>query len=68
MSKVLKSGWGYWDVSFYPYGGCFRRATADIPLTEVIEPVGKQEVRVSFLNSANAKVTAVVKLEAIAEV
>jgi hypothetical protein len=29
----LKAGWGYWDVSQYPRGGCFRRLTEDTELT-----------------------------------
>lgn len=22
----IKAGFGYWDVTIYPYGGCFKRA------------------------------------------
>ena len=25
----LKKGWGYWDVTSFPHGGCFRRASED---------------------------------------
>lgn len=25
-SAVLKAGYGYWDVTYYPYGGCFARS------------------------------------------
>jgi len=27
---TLKKGWGYWDVTFYPHGGSFHRATEDM--------------------------------------
>src|ERR1700676_4489447 len=30
---LLLSGWGYWDVTSYSRGGCFRRASADMPVT-----------------------------------
>ena len=30
-THTLKKGWGYWDVTHYPFGGCFRRAMADTP-------------------------------------
>lgn len=33
---TAKKGWGYWDVTHYPYGGCFRRFTEDTPV-RVIE-------------------------------
>ena len=29
-THVLKEGWGYWDVSKYPYGGDFRRGSAAV--------------------------------------
>jgi hypothetical protein len=28
---TLKKGCGYWDVTNYPRGGCFRRAAEDMP-------------------------------------
>jgi hypothetical protein len=27
---TLKKGWGYWDVTHYPYGGSFHRADKDM--------------------------------------
>jgi hypothetical protein len=27
---TLKKGCGYWDVTKYPHGGCFRRAAEDM--------------------------------------
>lgn len=32
---TLLEGWGYWDVTNYPYGGCFRRAAEDTPVTVI---------------------------------
>ena len=37
--KRIKEGYGYWKIDDYPLGGCFRRAGAPIPLTELKEPV-----------------------------
>jgi hypothetical protein len=27
---VLPTGYGYWDLSQHPWGGCFRRATQEL--------------------------------------
>ena len=27
---TLKKGWGYWDVTSFPYGGSFRRAIEEM--------------------------------------
>lgn len=35
MKATIKQGCGYWDVTVYPMGGCFRRAQAPVELTEV---------------------------------
>lgn len=32
---IIKSGWGYFDTTKYPLGGCFKRATTDISGTIV---------------------------------
>ena len=29
LTMILPKGTGYYDVTEYPYGGCFRRAAAD---------------------------------------
>jgi hypothetical protein len=29
---IVRSGWGYWDLSQYPRGGCFRRLVEDTTL------------------------------------
>jgi hypothetical protein len=36
---ILKSGWGYWDVSKYPYGGHFGRASKDTQCETIDGPV-----------------------------
>lgn len=28
-TATLLKGWGYWDTTHYPYGGCFKRSTED---------------------------------------
>jgi len=30
QTVTLKKGWGYWDVTHYPYGGSFHRADQDM--------------------------------------
>lgn len=30
---VVRQGWGYWDVTSYPYGGCFKRASSAFIVT-----------------------------------
>ena len=27
---TIAAGAGYWDITSYPYGGCFRRASVDV--------------------------------------
>lgn len=35
--KVIKAGYGYWEVDHYPIGGCFRRAASGgEPIVEVL--------------------------------
>ena len=36
----IKAGYGYWDATQYPVGGCFRRAekTAGLPVVAQGEP------------------------------
>lgn len=36
MAQVLLKGYGYYDITAYPYGGCFRRVAEDTPV-EIIE-------------------------------
>lgn len=31
----IKAGCGYWDVTYYPKGGCFKRAKESILLSDV---------------------------------
>jgi hypothetical protein len=30
-SAIILAGWGYWDITHYPYGGCFRRTYQATP-------------------------------------
>lgn len=48
-THVLGAGCGYYDVTSYPYGGCFRRANEDTPVT-LVPGRGQygDEVRVVF--------------------
>jgi hypothetical protein len=39
---TVGAGWGYWDLSQYPRGGCFRRLTEDTTL--VVETVHQGEL------------------------
>ena len=32
-THYVKKGHGYWDISQFPIGGAFRRATEDLPYT-----------------------------------
>ena len=47
-NATVLEGWGYLDVTHYPYGGCFRRAKEDTPviLLETLE--GRHETKVRF--------------------
>lgn len=46
----------YWDVTKYPYGGDFRRATEDRPILQILEEVGCRETRVKMLDGSIAVV------------
>lgn len=49
--RILRAGWGYWDVTEYTYGGCFRRPKVDLPVTIIPGHVAHpDEVRVRFEN------------------
>jgi len=37
---IIKKGYGYWDTTHYPYGGCFHRAKEDTSI-QVGKPSGK---------------------------
>lgn len=32
-TRTARQGYGYWDLTHYPHGGCFRRLTADTLVT-----------------------------------
>ena len=55
MKAVLLSGWGYWDTTHYPYGGCFRRAAADETVT-VLGPGGKRPAQERKIQFADGRV------------
>jgi hypothetical protein len=38
---TVGAGWGYWDLSQYPRGGCFRRLVEDTTLTVDTEHQGE---------------------------
>jgi len=55
----IKPGCGFWDVTCYPYGGCFKRCPAaplPVRVVEVVRQYGDRvgsprEVKVEALNS-----------------
>jgi len=49
---ILKAGYGYWDVTSFPYGGCFRRAAQNTPV-EVTEDMGIKYGYKAKLNGAD---------------
>jgi hypothetical protein len=63
LMRFIKDGYGYWDTTYYPYGGDFNRAVGNVPITEILEEVGRRETRVKLANGH----TAVVKNEFIGE-
>lgn len=63
MKATLQEGWGYWDTTSYPYGGSFRRATADVEV-EVIGPAGKYPTRERAIKFADGR-TGVAELRAM---
>ncbi len=42
MTHVMKVGYGYWDVTSYPYGGCFRRCQTAFGVTLVPDRCGSK--------------------------
>jgi hypothetical protein len=38
---TVGAGWGYWDLTQYPRGGCFRRLTEDTALVVDTEHQGE---------------------------
>lgn len=63
QTATLKAGWGYWDTTYYPYGGCFRRASEDTQVV-VIEKAGKYPERERKVKFADGR-TGVVELRAM---
>lgn len=50
--RFIKQGYGYWDVTKYPYGGDFRRAKDNTPIKEVLEDVGRYETKVRLFDGS----------------
>jgi hypothetical protein len=59
---TLKKGCGYWDVTKYPRGGCFRRAAEDMPGRVVSGPANLygagMEYSVTWEDGASAVIPA----------
>lgn len=66
MTAVLKAGFGYWDVTTYPKGGCFKRAKERTPVTikEVTETYSDGKPR-EYLVAINGTETACVGSDAL---
>ncbi len=49
MNKyILQKGWGYWDVTRYPYGGDFKRAKEEMPVEIIGEGTKPDEKKIQF--------------------
>jgi len=48
MTAILKSGWGYYDVTDYPFGGCFRRASQDTCVEVIGDAHRPDQQRIQF--------------------
>ena len=35
QTGTLLKGYGYWETTRYPVGGCFRRAVEDTPISDI---------------------------------
>ena len=42
---TVREGWGYWDLTHYPSGGCLRRSTEDTTLAVDTEHAGELHCR-----------------------
>lgn len=66
MNKAIGKGWGFWDVTHYPYGGNFDRAQDNLAIVENLGPAGRYPKLESKVRLADNRL-AVVKNEAIIE-
>ena len=48
---LLRAGCGYWDITDYPEGGCFRRATADLSCTLIGQHPAKKGAMIARLDT-----------------
>lgn len=53
-THVIKQGYGYWDVTSFPYGGDFHRATSAFGVT-MVGPGGKYPQRQSIVTCAGLR-------------
>ena len=47
MKTIILKGYGYWDVTKFPYGGCFKRTVEDTEVTTGAA-FGTEEIEVTF--------------------
>jgi len=58
-THVIKQGYGYWDITNYPIGGCFRRATSDFEVSRTGDPVKTSHGHLAiFETSDNRRIAA----------
>jgi hypothetical protein len=70
LEAVAASGWGYWDVTSYPYGGCFRRLAANTAVVVTGEAVMKsgREYSVTFADGRKGWIAVrAVSIQAVAK-
>jgi len=47
---TIKEGYGYWDITYYPYGGDFRRAVENLKVIVEKDLGERYGVEVSFIS------------------
>jgi hypothetical protein len=53
---AIAKGWGFWDLTHYPYGGDFKRAQEDLRVAEVLGPIKAGEVKALLLDGRKVAV------------
>jgi len=48
---VLIGGYGYWDVTYYPYGGDFHRSQKDLSVNIIEDLGGKYGYKAEYIDS-----------------
>jgi hypothetical protein len=54
---TLTAGWGYWDITHYPYGGNFKRLVADTAVTVIERYDKRHETKVRFTDGSVGVIT-----------